>query len=316
MPGPAFSPDAKMPSSWLKVLWLAVLFCCINGRICFAATYTVTQNQELSFGIFQIPPGFRSYTVQYTGASFGSGTLLYGIPAPGDYTIKCTSGCGSSISIDLQNVSSNCTGLSIFNKLINYNNGEFTNAPPGSGLSDPGGSGKDLKLGATAGFDSTVPTAACTPTFDIVINATHFAQTASIGFDVALSRTKNSDINVGTVSALNASTYRVSTAGVLSTVSGTGTSLYGTTTAGNIKIVGSTADGITISAGGYTVNNGVTPSNAQCSYNGGAAAACAMTGVAPGSGKTLLVGVDVATDGTQAGGTTAAPAFTISVAYQ
>src|SRR5579872_3420095 len=114
----------------LGIFLLAVLFSSILGRICYAQTYTVTQNQQLTFGTFQRPPGFRSYTVQTTGASFGSGILLYGAPAPGDYTIKCTSGCGSTILIDVQNVSANCTGVNIFNKTINYNHGEFVNTPP------------------------------------------------------------------------------------------------------------------------------------------------------------------------------------------
>jgi hypothetical protein len=35
--------------------------------------------------------------------------------------------------------------------------------------------------------------------------------------------------------------------------------------------------------------------------------------VAPGAGKTLLLGVTVAADGTQAAGTTAAPTFTVQV---
>ena len=34
---------------------------------------------------------------------------------------------------------------------------------------------------------------------------------------------------------------------------------------------------------------------------------------APGAGKTLLLGVDVAADGTQAAGTAAAPTFTVTV---
>jgi hypothetical protein len=140
--------------------------------------------------------------------------------------------------------------------------------------------------------------------------------TANIAFDAPLTLNKGVDINFGTVTANNASTYRISPAGALTTISGSGSYITGATSAGSITIAGSTTDGITISAGGYIANNGVTPSNAQCSYNGGAAAACAMTGAAPGAGTPLLVGVDVATDGTQAAGTSAAPTFTISVAYQ
>jgi len=139
--------------------------------------------------------------------------------------------------------------------------------------------------------------------------------TANIAFDTPLTLTKTSDINFGTVTAANASTYRISTAGAVSTVSGTGTQIYGTTSAGSITITGSASDTITISAGSYTANNGVTPSNATCSYKGAAATACLVTGAAPGSGTPLLLGVDVAADGTQAAGSTAAPTFVMSVTY-
>lgn len=146
--------------------------------------------------------------------------------------------------------------------------------------------------------------------------ATNFTQTASIEFDAGLSITKNSDINFGTVSASNASTYRISTAGVVSVVSGTGQPLTGTTSAANLTISGSTTESISISVSGYTANNGVTPSNAKCSYNGGAAGSCSITTTGgPGAGTTLLIGVDVAASGTQAVGTTAAPTFSVSVTY-
>lgn len=141
--------------------------------------------------------------------------------------------------------------------------------------------------------------------------------TANIAFDTPLTLTKTSDINFGTVTASNASTYNITTAGAVTTTAGTGAYLYGATTAGSITIAGPTADTLTISVGGYTANNGVTPSNASCAYNGGAAVTpCSYTtAVAPGAGKTLLLGATVAADGTQAAGTTAAPTFTVTVTY-
>jgi len=141
--------------------------------------------------------------------------------------------------------------------------------------------------------------------------------TANIAFDTPLTLTKTSDINFGTVTAVNASTYQITTAGAVTTTAGTGAYLYGATTAGSITIAGPTADTLTISVGGYTANNGVTPSNASCAYNGGAAVTpCSYTtAVAPGAGKTLLLGATVAADGTQAAGTTAAPTFTVTVTY-
>ena len=139
--------------------------------------------------------------------------------------------------------------------------------------------------------------------------------TANIAFDTPLNLTKTADINFGTETAANASTYQITTAGAVTTTAGTGAYLYGATHAGSITIAGPTADTLAISVGGYTVNNGVTPSNASCAYNGGAAVTpCSYAAaVAPGAGKTLLLGVTVAADGTQAAGTTAAPTFTVTV---
>jgi hypothetical protein len=321
MPSPAVSAAARLPTSgWLKGLLLALLFCCVNSRICFAAdTYTVTQNQQLNFGTLQKPSsGSQTWTVSTSGSTSGTGTLLYGIPANGDYTIKCTGTCTTSISLSLASPAF-CSGVSNVGgtSAINYNNGEYSGPTPKSGLSNPG-TGKDLKLGFGISYGS-VGAGACAVSFDIVVNfSTNFGQTAALAFDLGLSMTKNADINFGTVTANNASTYRISTTGAVSVVSGTGTTLYGIPTAGSLTISGSTTTGITISTGAYTANNGVTPSNATCAYNGGASSSCdaGISGTAPGAGKTLLLGVTVAADGTQAAGTTAAPTFLVTVAYQ
>jgi hypothetical protein len=139
--------------------------------------------------------------------------------------------------------------------------------------------------------------------------------TANIAFDAPLTLTKTADINFGTVTANNASTYRFGAVSGLTVIAGTGLPLYGTASAGSITIAGSVADTLAISVGGYTANNGVTPSNASCAYNGGAQVTpCSYAAAAaPGAGKTLLLGVDVAADGTQAAGTSAAPTFTVTV---
>jgi hypothetical protein len=321
MPSLAVSADAKLSSQRsIKTILLVVLFCFTHIHAAAAAdTFTLTQNQQLNFGTLQIPSsGSQNFGVNPVGGTAGNGTLLYGIPANGDYTIKCTGTCTSAISLSITS-GSTCTGLtSIGSWLGNYNNGGANGALPFSGLANPGASGKDFKVGAGATYTSSATAGTCTPTFTINLTetgTTNFTENASIGFDVGLALNKNSDINFGTVTAANASTYRISTAGAVSTVSGTGTQIYGTTSAGSITITGSASDTITISAGSYTANNGVTPSNATCSYKGAAATACLVTGAAPGSGTTLLLGVDVAADGSQAAGTTAAPTFVVSATY-
>lgn len=138
--------------------------------------------------------------------------------------------------------------------------------------------------------------------------------TANISFDTPLTLTPVTQINFGTVAAKTNATYTISTTGAVTTANGTW--LYGQKSAGSITIAGSTKDTINISVGSYTANGGVTPANATCSYNGGVAGSCNIsTAAAPGAGKTLLLGVDVTTDGTQNAGSTAAPTFTVTVAY-
>jgi len=139
--------------------------------------------------------------------------------------------------------------------------------------------------------------------------------TANLAFDTPLTLTKNNDINFGTVIASTASTYTITTAGTVS-ATGSGQWLYGSKAAGSITLAGSTTQTVNISVGGYTPQGGVTPSNAQCAYNGGGAGSCTISAAAaPGAGKTLLIGVDAAVDGTQAAGSTAAPSFTVTVVY-
>lgn len=142
------------------------------------------------------------------------------------------------------------------------------------------------------------------------------SMTANIAFDTPLSLTKTSDINFGTVKIGTADTYTITTAGTV-TASGAGEQLYGTPTAGSITVSGSATQSINISAGDYVPNGGVALQNATCSYNGGAPGSCAISNAeTPGSGKTLLVGVQAIVDGTQVAGATAAPSFTVTIAYQ
>lgn len=140
--------------------------------------------------------------------------------------------------------------------------------------------------------------------------------TANIAFDTAISLTKNADINFGSVAALTAGNYTIDTTGAV-VAAGGGVWLFGTPAAADITVAGSTTQTIDIVANNYAADNGVTPSDATCSYNGGAEAACGtLSGVAaPGAGKTLLIGAKVTVDGTQASGTAETPTFDIVVTY-
>lgn len=142
--------------------------------------------------------------------------------------------------------------------------------------------------------------------------------TANIRFDTPLTLTKVADLNLRSVTAGVASTvYRLSTAAALSVVSGPGTPVFGTPVAGNISIVGSTTQTIQISAGNAAAQGGASVSNFTCNYDGGGEVACSTltAAAAPGAGKTLLLGADVTTGGSEAAGATAAPTYDITVVY-
>jgi hypothetical protein len=313
---------------------LALLLCGIYGRTAAATpSFTVspqTGQGQIEFATLQQPSSGSQTCIMppSTGcpcpggycAGASTGTPLYGSADNGAWTIKCT-GCSGNSTISITNVSPNCAGVSSISSWSAYYNGSaLSGGGPWTASIDT--TAKSFWLGATATYSSSVSTpSSCTGTFDISLTngATNqqFSEQVLIGFDLGLSMTKTSDINFGTVTAANATTYQISTAGAVSVVSGTGQTIYGSTSAANITISGSTSDTITISTGSYNANNGVTPSNATCSYNGGAASYCdaGISVAAPGAGTTLLLGVNAAADGTQAAGTAAAPTFVVSVTY-
>lgn len=137
---------------------------------------------------------------------------------------------------------------------------------------------------------------------------------ANIAFATPLTLTKISDLDFGTVRAGQAGSYTLSTAGTVTTVGGE--IIGGTPQAGELTIAGSLTQTININTSGLTPNSGVTPSAPTCAYDGGVEAPCTLTNqAAPGAGKTLLVGLTLDADGTQADGTLATPNFNVDVVY-
>ena len=141
---------------------------------------------------------------------------------------------------------------------------------------------------------------------------------ANIRFDTPLTVTKNADIDFKSVTAGVAQTvYRISTASAVSVVSGPGTAVFGTPVAGNLTISGSTTQGITIAAGNAAAGSGgATVGTFRGNYNGGGSTTFPISGAAPGAGKTLLIGCDLTTAGSEAAGSTDNPTFDITVTYQ
>lgn len=139
---------------------------------------------------------------------------------------------------------------------------------------------------------------------------------ANISFDTALSIVKGKDISFGTLKASQSGTYTLSTSGSV-IASDNGVWFGGSPQPGSVTIAGSTTQAINISANNYAASNGVTPSGATCSYNGGPSIPCSLASQEPpGLGKVLLLGVTVVVDGSQAMGSTATPSFEVVVTYQ
>jgi len=116
-----------------------------------------------------------------------------------------------------------------------------------------------------------------------------------------------------------ASTYAMTTAGVV-TPTGTGAAvLSGPPVVGNVLIKGSATQAISISATAGTASGGVSVTDAQCAYGGGASSDCFTTpllGAAPGTaGTSLLVAPTISVPAAQAVGAVT-PALNIVVSYQ
>lgn len=137
---------------------------------------------------------------------------------------------------------------------------------------------------------------------------------ANVKFATPLTLTKVKDLNFGIVKANAAGSYVLSTAGIV-TASGGGAVVGGVQQAGQLTVTGSSTQTLNISTDGLTPDNGVTPSAPTCKYDASVEAPCNLTNqVAPGAGKTLLLGLTIAAPALP-DNATAAPSFNVNVVY-
>lgn len=141
---------------------------------------------------------------------------------------------------------------------------------------------------------------------------------AALIFSEPFTITETLSMNFGNLMANTASTYTLSTANAI-TATGGGAAVGGVQRAGSYTIADTAGSAnIDIATAGLTANNGVTPQNPVCSYDGGPdIAGCAINNAAnPGvAGKVLKVGIQLVVDGSQANGGSATPQFGIDVTY-
>lgn len=309
---------------------------CLRGGALFAATcsYSFTETSAGNFGGLQKPAsGSQTCQCSYTGCSgcgSGSGTYLYGVQSREAYTITCSSGNQAqtaTLTVCDQSAGGTCgAALTQGSFTFRYDNGAVTctnSAGCSVTLPASGAGSKNLEVGLTATYSSAIAAGTCSRQIGISLGTACSSVNASstraitYKFDSPVTATlNNSGINFGTV--YNAAcTYTINTSGTVTTSSGAPCGyLSGTTAAADITIAGSATQGITISAGSYSADRGVTPSNAKCKYDNGSEGSCSITATAPGSGgKNLKVGVDVAVPSGKTSGTYN-PSFTITANYQ
>ena len=134
---------------------------------------TITEVTQVKFGTLQKPSsGSQTFIVRADGtAPGGTGTLLYGTSARGQYTLKKTGSGGgfTTVTIDIQNISTGNANVSL-SAFTGVYGGTTISSFPKSGLAKPAsGGGTTLYLGSTATYNSSVPTGSLTPSFDIVV---------------------------------------------------------------------------------------------------------------------------------------------------
>jgi hypothetical protein len=146
------------------------------------------------------------------------------------------------------------------------------------------------------------------------------SMSATVEFATPISFANSTNANFGIVSSGVGDTYTMDTSGTI-TPAATGLALGGTVTVASVDITGSATQTMDITLNNAAANGGVslTLANATCDYDGGAVSnTCnnaAFDSITPGAGKTLLIGLEIVADGTQANGATGTPTFDLVAVY-
>jgi hypothetical protein len=137
-----------------------------------AQIFSIAENSRLTFGTLQIPASgnetFRIFS--NTGATTGTGTLLYGSPARAAYTIACVSSCAGSwtATISIANVTSG-NGSVVLGNFRGTLPG-YTDAVPPFSVSSASFP-ITLYLGLQIAYSATVPAGPVAPAFDLVVTS-------------------------------------------------------------------------------------------------------------------------------------------------
>lgn len=256
-------------------------------------TATVTEDTKLQWGTLQIPTSGSNTCIVNVGsadcAAGSTGSRLFGIIGSGSYTVTKDNALGTvcAMSIDIVNISTGSSDLTLGSITGKYDGVTLSGPPPWTGLTKPNVP-RTLELGMTATYASSITPGTYTPIFGIKVtfdpNAagpTTSNMSASARFDMPITIDNVVNINFGNVQGNTGNIYTMNTAGTV-TPSGGGVVYAGSRNAGSLKIHGSSTQTLTIYSGFYSASSAggatVTPSAATCAYNGGASVACDFPG--------------------------------------
>lgn len=139
--------------------------------------------------------------------------------------------------------------------------------------------------------------------------------TAQVSFARGLSATMMEQADFGVLKATIPAKYTLSTAGIVSIAGQTTQPSHGSK-AGGIIISGPATQNMDIIVDQYTKGNGIVPSNAYCSYDNADAMPCMLSGqAAPGAGKVLRIGLDIALTGYAHPANHNMPGFEVEMRY-
>lgn len=139
--------------------------------VCAYAQITISEDIGMDFAVVAIPSSGSEYIEipRDGGAETGTGTVVSGITSRGEYTITGTG--STTISIDIDSVSTGSSEITLDNFRGVYNNSVNIDSFPATGLANPTSGGKPLYLGARLTYTSSISDGSnFSPQFDIVVN--------------------------------------------------------------------------------------------------------------------------------------------------
>ncbi len=99
-----------------RLACLSIACLSFGGPALAATTFSATEVTKLTFGVLQKPTsGTQTFTIDSQGPTSGTGTVLYGTPTPGQYTLTCTGTCTGTVTLDVQNINSGNANVTISN---------------------------------------------------------------------------------------------------------------------------------------------------------------------------------------------------------